>query len=302
MSDSRLIGALGLLSLIWGSSWMAFSELDGHCPPMRAAAIRYGAAAALLLLVALVRRTPMPQGRPLKAMLALGCTLLAAPYILLSIAGRVVPAGTTAILFALAPAALVLVASAGRGAFSSRRALYVSLAGFSAVALAMSGAISLSHVVELVMVAAAVTSVAWSIAFAKRELQGANLLAASAIQLAAASLVLGALSLVREHGVPSLWTAGSIAALGLLSVVGSAFALPLLYWLLRESEPHQVSTVEWLQAFVPVVEGAILLHQALPASFYIGATGVVACTTFLLLETADQDGDLSLLAARRIDS
>ena len=144
MKNLRKLAGFTALCLIWGTSWAAFSEMEGHCPPFRAAAIRYGVAAFLVLIAAAARRQTMPRGRPLRAMVILGITMVAAPFTLLLWGGRVVPVATSAVIFALAPIALTLIASAGSGEPAPRFTFYATLGGFSAMVLAMSGALSLS--------------------------------------------------------------------------------------------------------------------------------------------------------------
>jgi drug/metabolite transporter (DMT)-like permease len=287
----RRVAGFSLLSLIWGSSWMAATELEGHCPPLRAAAIRYGAAAVVLLIVAAARRNPIPRGRPLRAMLALGATMVGLPAVLLQIGARAVPAGTTAVLYSLAPAALVLLSSAGRGAPAPRQAFYASLAGFGAMTLAMSGAFgfSFSHPVELAAIAIAIVSVTWSLAFAKDELQESSVVTAAAVQLAVAAVLMLIVSAVGEHSQPSHWDRPSVISLALLSLVGSAIALPLFYWLLQQGEPSHVATLEWMQPLISIGEGAILLRQTPPPTFYIGSAAILACVA-LLFQRVDQPG------------
>jgi putative membrane protein PagO len=129
MINARRIAAFSLLCVIWGTSWVAFSELEGHCPPFRAAAIRYGVAAFLVLITAVAKRQPVAREKPLRSMLILGVTMVALPFALLLWGGRVVPAATTAVLFALAPIALVLISSAGSGVPAPRRVFYATWAG-----------------------------------------------------------------------------------------------------------------------------------------------------------------------------
>jgi drug/metabolite transporter (DMT)-like permease len=161
----------------------------------------------------------------------------------------------------------------------------------------MSGALSFSpaHLAGLAATALAIVSVTASFAFAKRELQDSSPLFSAGFQLGVAAVVLGVVSVVIERGQASQWTSSSLVSLGLLSVAGSAVALPLFYWLLRECEPGQVATVEWMQPLISVAEGAALLHQRVPGTFYLGSLGVIACTVVLAVPR-EQEESLSLSA------
>ncbi|HEY0796461.1 MAG TPA: DMT family transporter [Acidisarcina sp.] len=293
--DARRIAAFILLSAIWGTSWIAYYEIDGHCPPLRAAALRYALAAVLLLAVAAIRRQPWPRGSALRAMLVLGVTLVALPFALLLWCARTVPAGTQAVIFALTPIALVLMSSAGRMVPAPRLAFYAALGGFGGMVAAMSGALSfsLAHVAGLASVLLAVVCVTASLVFAKRELQASSPLFSAGIQLAVAALVLVGLSEVMERGRPSHWGSESLISLVLLSVLGSGVALPLFYWLLQGWEAVQVGAVEWLQPLVSAAEGAALLHQPVPPTFLLGGLAVLCCTGVLLTSTKEHDMSLS---------
>ncbi|HEY0759630.1 MAG TPA: DMT family transporter [Acidisarcina sp.] len=294
MSKTGRLGAFTLVCAVWGSTWIASSEIEGHCPPFRLAAIRYGIAGALLLLISFIKKVPPPNARELAGMLGLGATMIALPFVLFFYAGNGVPAGAIAVLFSISPIALALASSADHGSPISRMAFYATLGGFAGVVLAMAGSFSLSlaRLGPTMAAGSAILSVTASMGFARTHLRTVSPLLSAGTQLCAASLLLLAVSVVAEQGRPTDWTQDSLIALAALSLLGSALALPLFYRLLQVGESYQAAAVEWIQPLVAVFEGALLLHRRLPSTFFAGVLAVLGCAGILLWD--DREHPLSL--------
>src|SRR5215813_7585903 len=72
------------LCLIWGSTWLAIRFVVHDVPPLRAAALRFVAAGALLLALALLQKRPWPRGpSQWNGLLVLSITMMGIPYGLL---------------------------------------------------------------------------------------------------------------------------------------------------------------------------------------------------------------------------
>src|SRR5262249_34098942 len=88
---------------IWGSTWMAIRVLVRDVPPLWSAGVRFAIAAAILLVLAAVRRSPAPQGRQWRALLILGLSMIALPYGLLFWGEQFVTSSMTAVLYTALP-------------------------------------------------------------------------------------------------------------------------------------------------------------------------------------------------------
>jgi drug/metabolite transporter (DMT)-like permease len=88
LNRGQLLGYIALC-LIWGSTWLAIRVVVRDVPPLEAAALRFLAAGALLLGIAVAQRRPWPADRAQwNALLVLSLSIMAVPYGLLFWAER----------------------------------------------------------------------------------------------------------------------------------------------------------------------------------------------------------------------
>src|SRR5258708_16807725 len=79
-SRAQLLGYISLC-LIWGSTWLAIRVVVHDVPPLEAAALRFVAAGALLLGLALLQRRRWPhRASQWNALAALSLSIMALPY------------------------------------------------------------------------------------------------------------------------------------------------------------------------------------------------------------------------------
>src|SRR3954469_16573461 len=89
-----------LCCAIWGSTWLAIRVVVRDIPPLRAAAVRFVIASAILLVIALARKAPLPSARrEWQSTLILGITMMALPYGLLFWAEQHITSSITAVLY-----------------------------------------------------------------------------------------------------------------------------------------------------------------------------------------------------------
>jgi drug/metabolite transporter (DMT)-like permease len=104
--------------------------------------------------------------------------------------------------------------------------------------------------------------IAGSVVWVKRELVAVPVVLLAAIQLASSAAVVALWSWVAEGRSGFDWERKLVwTELG-LALVGSAFALPLYYWLLRERESFQLTASQWVVTVVGVGEGVLLVREA----------------------------------------
>ena len=222
-------------------------------PPLRFGALRTLVGGLALLMVLAVRRKPLwPEARLARWILPLGLlattltfgAMFASPAY--TGAGIASVLGNTQPLIIIVLAALLLSEKIGPG---KALALGLGLAGVTLLALpalrGQAGHNLLGATLALVSSAsAAVASVT-----VKRLRPGNDLMALTAWQLVAGSVVLLGLSSVFEPGSSIAWTGGFVGLLLFLAFVGTALSTWLWFWLLQRTEAGRLSLYLFL---VPV--------------------------------------------------
>jgi drug/metabolite transporter (DMT)-like permease len=279
------------LCAIWGTTWMAIRVVVQDVPPLRAAGVRFLVGAALLLGgVALRRSIGLRSAREWRAVRVLSFSMMAVPYGLLFWAEQHITSSMAAVLYTSLPLVVALLTplmSHHRVPRSALLAMLVAMGGI-AVLFQSTLAVSSRSLLGGVAVLGAVGATAWSVHFAKKELHDIDPSVATGWQLLGGAAVLLALSLPLERR-PSHWTPEAVGALLFLAVGGSAVAFALYYWLLKRTQPYQISTMSMVIPIVAIVEGAALLKEPIPPTMLAASLVVILAVGAVLRAREDED-------------
>lgn len=292
--------AFATLCLIWGSTWMAIRILVRDVPPFRAAAVRFVVAGLLLIAMVLAKRLPWPEtNQQWRALIVLGLTIVALPYGLLFWAERLITSSLTAVIYSAAPLVVALLTPLMIRQRVPRRAVYGMAWAVGGIAVLFYRGLSLSPYMLLggLAVIAAVLTSSWSTIYAKRHLQNVNPLVGSTVQFAVAAVFLYLLSLIRERGETSAWSAQSLVALIFLALLGSVVTFSLYYWLLRSMRPYQLSTLNLIVPLIAIMEGALILHEPVPPVMLIASLVVLGAVGSILRAEEEKPQELGLRAS-----
>ena len=257
---------LGLLALLWGSSFLFIKLAVATVPPLSVAAGRLALGAALLWLAARARGIALPaDAAAWRGAAGFALAGLAVPFVLLSWGETRIDSGLTAILMAVVPLGTVLLAhllqpderlDAGRVA-----GVALGLAGI----LLLVGPAALAGLGRGLAGQLAVLGSTLCYALAGnlgRRLSslGPERLGAMALICGAAMLVPLALVLDRPWTVPA--SRGSLLALLALGVVGTAGGYLVFFRLLARCGAGFPSFVNFLVPPIGVAWGVLLLDEA----------------------------------------
>ena len=274
--------ALGLVYVVWGSTYLAIRIMDRTVPPFLAAATRFLVAALLLGSFLAWRRGPGSlriTRRQLLSCVLVGLLLLVGGNGLVVLAETEIPSGLTALLVAAVPL-WVAVLRAVSGDRPRRTTVVGVLIGFAGLVVlsvpGITGSVRLGGLL-LVMVAALL----WSLgSFASARLpMPADPFVASAYEMLAGGvgdLLLG-LARGEQHRV-HLASVGleSWLALGYLVVFGSVVAFSAYAWLLQNAPLSLVSTYAYVNPVVAVALGWLVLAEPVSWPIAVGGGIVVA--------------------------
>ena len=277
--------ALGLVYVVWGSTYLAIRIADETMPPFLSAAVRFLAAGLLLAAVIGWRsrrsdRSPLRiTRRQLASVVLVGLLLLVGGNGLVVLAETVIPSGLAALLVAAVPLWVVVL----RAAFGDRprgATVVGVLLGFAGLIVltvpGIAGSVKLSGVVAVIAAA-----ILWSTgSFASSRLpMPVNPFVASAYEMLAGGigdLLLG-LGRGEQHRVHlAAISTGSWLALAYLVVFGSIVAFTAYAWLLQNAQLSLVSTYAYVNPVVAVALGWLILAEPVNWPIAVGGAIVVA--------------------------
>src|SRR5271156_2675851 len=269
--------AFAALGIVWGSTWIAVETLSESVPPLRVATVRFLLSALLCVPVVVWKRLSVPRGRALGFVLLLSVTMVVLPSVLLLWAQPYASSVTITVLFSAIP---LLVATLTPDDVP-RGALLATVVGLGGMVLSMGATFSVDQAKGAAIGFVAVASIGVSAVLARRELRGVNPVVATALLSGAAGLLFILASMAFERGQTVQWTHSAIAPLVFLTAVAGAPAYATYFWLLQRLEAHKVTTVQWVEPMVTIIETALLLRIGLSFAQIAGA--LVTLTSLLLV-------------------
>ena len=280
-----------LLAAIWGSSFLFMRLLVPSFGPVALAFVRVAGASLFLLPILLLRGEWPVLRRHWRAMIILGLTNSALPFLLFGYAVTTLPAGLTAIFNAATPLFTALIAWAWLGDPLTRlRSLGLAL-GFAGVAglagyksLVSGNLQSLQFDGDSALAIAACMAGALmyghAASYTKRYLPGlpAMVMAAGSQMAATAALALPA-ALTWPAAMPVVTDWLMAAA---LAVLASGVAYILYFRLITRVGPTQASSVTFLVPVFAILWGATLLGEQVTVPMLVGGAVILAGTALVL--------------------
>lgn len=275
------LSRIGLLALIWGSSFLWIKLADRDFSAVEVTLGRLAAGAAVLLVIMAARGGRVPRSARLWAAIVVAALFAnALPYLLFSLAEQSVSSSTAGVINATTPLWTGVLALAVRHQRSVTRwqaaGLVIGFAGGVLIFAPWRTASELLSAGGLECLAASV-SYAVSYIFMDRFLarRGISAIVLSACQLAVAAAMLAVALAVSGARAPH-WTAEGTAALAVLGIIGTGFAYVLNYQIIASDGATVASTVTYLLPVVAIVLGVLVLHESVTALTLAGIALVLA--------------------------
>jgi drug/metabolite transporter (DMT)-like permease len=282
-----LLAALATVYVVWGSTYLGIKVALEGFPPMLLGAFRFLLAGAVLYAWTGRggRGGPPPRVQWAAAALA-GTLMLVGGNGAVTWAEQRIDSGVAALLVASVPLWMAVLARFWQGERLRRMAIAGLLLGFVGVGLLVrpSGD-GVSLWPSLVVLAGAL---AWAVGsiYVRRAPLPVNALRGTAMQMLAGGVVFAIIGLATGEGARldlGAVTARSAGALLYLAVFGSILAFSAYTWLLRNAKPSVVSTYAYVNPFVAVLLGALLLAE--PVTGGMALAGVLILGGVALIVT-----------------
>ncbi len=258
---------LGLLSLIWGTTWAAIRIGLRGVPPFTGVALRFGIAAVVLFALARLQRVPLGRTRTERRLwIVNGLLSFCVSYGIVYWAEQWVPSGLTAVLWATFPLFVAVLAHFALPDEPLRAGPAAGiLVGFAGVALIFSedfaklGGPGVAFASGVLLVSPLVSAFA-NVAI-KRWGKGLHHLSLTVAPMAITAVVMGAVAAGVERDRPIAWSGASVGALLYLALAGSALTFSLYYWLLQHLPATRVSLIAYTTPVVAVTVGAVFMDE-----------------------------------------
>ncbi|MDH6575397.1 EamA family transporter [Kitasatospora sp. MAP5-34] len=280
-ASGRAWAALGIVYVVWGSTYLAIRIAVETMPPFLSAAARFVTAGLLLAALVAWRQGPAAlrvTRRELASAALVGLMLLLGGNGLVVLAEQSVPSGLAALLVAAVPLWVVLLRrlTGQRTSGTTIAGVLVGLLGLAVLTVpGLSGQVKLLGVLTVLG-----ATVMWSSGsfLASRLSMPGNALTASAYEMVAGGL--GCLALAAVRGEPqavdlSAISTSSWLALAYLVVFGSLVAFTAYAWLLQSAPLPLVATYAYVNPVVAVFLGWLVLGEPLTWPILLGGAIVV---------------------------
>jgi drug/metabolite transporter (DMT)-like permease len=277
----HVAGALGVLYLVWGSTYLAIRVMVEDVPPLLGAGLRFALAGLVLAVVLLTLGGPARLRTGMREAVSAALTgllILVGGIGLLTVAERDAPSGLAALVIASVPLWVLVL----RGAFGDRPrtrtivSVGIGLVGVGLVIVAGSGVDARPSALAILVTAAVLTAL--GAVLSNRLAMPSDAFAATTIEMLTAGAALTLLGFAAgetsDLHVGALST-DSLAAFAYLVVVGSIAAYTAFVWLLDNASVSLVATYAYVTPVVAVALGWAILDEKVTLPIALGALLVI---------------------------
>lgn len=277
-----------VLSLIWGTTWIAIKIGLEDLPPITFAAIRFLLATAILLVLLRTQNIPLPKGKQWRLLAVTGTLQFAVNYILVFWGEQHISSGLTAVLQAtLSVFGLVL-------AWIHLPSERITAVKITAVGLGVAGVVvvfSDQLRVQSVMAFWASVGIVFS---GYAAAQASILLKAKGGAMHPGTILFGqmlcglppiiALAFITEGNPLAIhWTWRAVGCVLYLTVLGTIAAFWLFYWMLQRVESTIAMMLSVVTPLIAVVVGWLILDERLPPQTALGGLLIIAGIALIAL-------------------
>jgi drug/metabolite transporter (DMT)-like permease len=274
---------LGIVYVVWGSTYLAIRVAVETMPPLLMGAARFLVAGLLLYAIARWRGAPSVRSltrRQLGASWVVGSLLVAGGNGVVNVAEQYIPSSLAALVISSVPLWVVLMRRV-TGESVPRVTLASVVVGFCGVALLLlpGGGVHGGRTIGFVLVVCAAFS--WALgSFVSRKLPlPPNALLSTSVQMTggAITMLVAGLALGEASDVhPDRFSTDSLIAFAYLIFIGSLVAYTAYVWLLQHAPISKVATYAYVNPVIAIFLGWWIKSESVTATTLAGATVIVA--------------------------
>ena len=276
--STTLLAAMAIVYIVWGSTYLGIKVALEGFPPFLLGSFRF-LAAGIAMYAWTSRGESLRPTRTQWAAAALGGTLmLVGGNGAVTWAEQRIDSGVAALLVASVPLWMALLARVFQGERLRRAAVVGLVLGFVGVGLLVRPSGEGAAVVPSLAVLAGALAWATGSIYVRRAPLPDNGLRATSMQMLAAGVVFGIVGLLGGEAGRMEWsevTWRAASALIYLAVFGSVIAFSAYTYLLRNADAAVASTYAYVNPFVAVLLGALLLAEPLTGGMLVAGAFIL---------------------------
>jgi drug/metabolite transporter (DMT)-like permease len=267
--------AFGMIVLFTGINALAVKSTETELPPFFGAAIRFGAAALILLIMVVLLHLPLPRGRSFLGAVIFGILGSGISRALLYFALEKLPSGPSMVLLALVPLLTFLFACMHKLEIFRWKSLAGSFLAVGGIAVIMQGRISTDMpVLPALAVVGAAACFAEATVVIKLFPQS-HPITTNAVALSTGSIFLFILSALSRETPTLPSSVTTWESLLYLIVIGSVATFILTVYVINHWTASASSYQFVLFPIITIILGAWLAHETMSTGLFIGTSLVL---------------------------
>ena len=277
--SARLWFALGWVTLVWGTGWLAIKLSLTAFAPLFLAGSRHVMTVFIMLLIARAAGAELPRGRREWTTLLGAGVLMAGLCPGLVFVGQVtVPSGLASLLFAAMPLfTLVLADRFLPGEPLTRGRLVGILVGLLGVAVVSGAGVAAGGFDVIGAGAILLGAVVFAAGLVWMKRSGARFhpFTVVAVQSAAGAVVLLPLGLALEPEPIRSWGVEAAAMYAYLTLVQSCLTQAVYFWLVKRVDALRIAYISCVVPAIAVAAGALFLAEPVGPTIVLGGGAIV---------------------------
>lgn len=285
----KALFALGLVSFVWGTTWIASKQGVSYMPALQLAGIRQFLAGTMYVVYFLIKGYPLPRGREWWPVLILSILNFMLSNGLSTWGVKYISAGLGAIIGSIFPLWLVIIGLFNAQSKIPFKAMVGLILGFLGICV-----IFYDHLYDFMntdfrfgifLSLIATWSWAFGILYTKAQANNFNPYFSVGLQMFISGFILYGTALGMGHHIPfAMIPWQSWLAISYLVLISSGIALAAYLYALQKLPTGLVSIYAYMNPIVAVLFGWLLFNENI--SIYIAAGGAIAlCGVYLVNET-----------------
>jgi drug/metabolite transporter (DMT)-like permease len=288
ISRSSFIILYTMICLIWGSTWLAIHiGQEAGMTPFAGVAIRFGVAALIMWVWALLAKTKLPQtSAEWKVILLIGFLANGVSFAVVYWCSQYIPSGLEAVIFGTMPLWTALISHyifhKDKLSIAKLSGIIIGIIGIGVIfypQIAGSGTINIAAMLIL-LIAPIVSGV--STVLTKKYTQEVQPVMMNAISTLTGFIVVGAFALANENVFALEWNSGQVWSLLYLVIFGTIITFVTYFRLMKQASAVIMSYVALITPVIAVILGWAFLHETLGVHDFVGAALVLGGVTISL--------------------